>query len=67
LQAIEFGNKSITRCEEKYLSWNLKIFVHDNENLKKFQIEFFCNKFRSIMKLSLIMDKYSTIVNGLPK
>jgi hypothetical protein len=30
-------------------------------------ITFFCNKFKNTMKLFLIMDKYSTIVNGLPK
>jgi hypothetical protein len=30
-------------------------------------ITFFCNRFKNTMKISLIMDKYSTIVNGLPK
>jgi len=45
---------------EKFCSrqWKLKIVSN---------ITFFCNKFRSTIKLTLIMDKYSIVVNGVPK
>jgi hypothetical protein len=38
------------------------------KSLKKTSnITFLCNKFKGTMKLSIIMDNYSTVVNGLPK
>ncbi len=45
----------------------LKKNVHGNENMKVLNITFFCNRLRGTMKLFIIMDEYSTVINGLLK